>query len=168
MGAASSSNKHTTSTSSPSSPLTTKHSYKNFPIVGPDDVMRKKKHGTSDSPVQESLRWNISRSQADKICNYNRHYAEQSGSAFANPQYREEFEKAKQQQQTLKFYDSVTGALLFEAAKNRSHDQFDRESRHHGWPSFRDDEVNWEHVRCLKNGECVSLTGTHLVSVIQV
>ena len=36
------------------------------------------------------------------------------------------------------------------------------ESRDHGWPSFRDSEVNWEHVRCLKNGEAVSLAGTHL------
>jgi len=32
----------------------------------------------------------------------------------------------------------------------------------HGWPSFRDEETNWEEVRCLKDGECVSTTGTHL------
>ena len=32
----------------------------------------------------------------------------------------------------------------------------------HGWPSFRDQEVNWEEVRCLPNGETVSLAGTHL------
>ena len=31
-----------------------------------------------------------------------------------------------------------------------------------GWPSFRDDEVNWKHVRVLPNGETVSVDGTHL------
>ena len=37
-----------------------------------------------------------------------------------------------------------------------------KESVSHGWPSFRDDEVVWDDVRCLPNGEAVSLTGTHL------
>ena len=32
----------------------------------------------------------------------------------------------------------------------------------HGWPSFRDQEVVWENVRALNDGETVSLTGTHL------
>ena len=32
----------------------------------------------------------------------------------------------------------------------------------HGWPSFRDEEVVWENVRCLPDGEAVSLAGTHL------
>jgi hypothetical protein len=31
----------------------------------------------------------------------------------------------------------------------------------HGWPSFRDEEVVWDNVRCLRDGECVSLTGVH-------
>ena len=26
----------------------------------------------------------------------------------------------------------------------------------------RDEEVNWDYVRCLPNGECISVTGTHL------
>jgi hypothetical protein len=76
----------------------------------------------------------------------------------------EEFKMAKQQGKPMQFYDSNTGNLLFQAPKGRSHQQFERESKQHGWPSFRDDEVNWEFVRCLKNGECVSLDGTHLVS----
>jgi peptide methionine sulfoxide reductase MsrB len=62
----------------------------------------------------------------------------------------------------VKFYDPVTGALLFEARKWQSLEDFLRESASHGWPSFRDEEVNWEYVRCLKNSECVSTTGTHL------
>ena len=37
------------------------------------------------------------------------------------------------------------------------------ESKSHGWPSFRDDEVHWENVRVLQgSGETVSITGTHL------
>ena len=32
----------------------------------------------------------------------------------------------------------------------------------HGWPSFRDSEVVWDDVRVLKDGETVSLDGTHL------
>ena len=44
----------------------------------------------------------------------------------------------------------------------RSFDEFLKESRAHGWPSFRDDEVNWEFVRVLPDGETVSVDGTHL------
>lgn len=87
-----------------------------------------------------------------------------AGSAFANAKYTEEVQAARAKGEPIKFYDSNTGNLLFEAPKGRSHSQFDKESKAHGWPSFRDEEVNWEHVRCLKNGECVSLDGTHLVS----
>lgn len=39
---------------------------------------------------------------------------------------------------------------------------FYEESLDHGWPSFRDEEVNWEYVRVLPNGETVSVDGTHL------
>ena len=62
----------------------------------------------------------------------------------------------------IQFFDSNTGALLFEAPKGRTFDEFVAESKSHGWPSFRDEEVNWAHVRCLPNGEAVSLAGTHL------
>ena len=37
-----------------------------------------------------------------------------------------------------------------------------RESKAHGWPSFRDEEVVWDNVRVLEGGETVSLAGTHL------
>ena len=62
----------------------------------------------------------------------------------------------------ITFYDSNTGKPLFMAPRNRSMEDFLKESRSHGWPSFRDDEVNWEHVRVLPNGETVSVDGTHL------
>ena len=60
------------------------------------------------------------------------------------------------------YYDSVTGKPLFTAPKGRTWDEFHQESLAHGWPSFRDAEVNWEEVRCMANGETVSLDGTHL------
>lgn len=48
------------------------------------------------------------------------------------------------------------------APRGRSVEEFLEESRAHGWPSFRDEEVVWENVRCLPNGEAVSVDGTHL------
>jgi hypothetical protein len=45
-------------------------------VMGSETIMSKKAHGTSDVPVQKNLRWNVDRSVADRICNYNRHYAE--------------------------------------------------------------------------------------------
>jgi hypothetical protein len=52
--------------------------------------------------------------------------------------------------------------LLFSAPVGREMDEFIEESRQHGWPSFRDNEVNWSNVRVLADGETVSLDGTHL------
>jgi peptide methionine sulfoxide reductase MsrB len=63
---------------------------------------------------------------------------------------------------TTVFYDSVTGVPLFEAPIGRSFEDFKKESMAHGWPSFRDEEVNWDYVRVLSDGEAVSTSGTHL------
>lgn len=41
----------------------------------------------------------------------------------------------------ITFNDAVTGAPLFVAPRGRSLEAFVEESRAHGWPSFRDDEV---------------------------
>ena len=41
----------------------------------------------------------------------------------------------------ITFYDSVTGKALFVAPINRSAEDFIKESKVHGWPSFRDSEV---------------------------
>jgi len=60
------------------------------------------------------------------------------------------------------YYDSVTGKPVFVAPRGRTWAEFLEESRDHGWPSFRDQEVIWDNVRCLKDGEAVSTEGTHL------
>ena len=44
----------------------------------------------------------------------------------------------------------------------RTAEEFIAESEYHGWPSFRDQEVVWDNVRVLKDGETVSVDGTHL------
>ena len=41
-------------------------------------------------------------------------------------------------------------------------EEFKRESLAHGWPSFRDEDVVWENVRVMPNGEAISVDGTHL------
>ena len=128
-----------------------------LPIVGPDHIMRRKEHGSSDKPVQDKLRWGVDRKKADRICNYNRHFAESSGYWL-----RTRFPIQANRLGQTTFYDSVTGKPLFTAPAGRTFAEFKKESTAHGWPSFRDAEVHWENVRCLKNGEVVSLTGTHL------
>jgi len=93
--------------------------------------------------------------------NFNRHYAEYRG-YWRSTAFEEESKKEYVEKGEIKFYDSNTGKLLFIAPKGRSYEEFINESLSHGWPSFRDEEVVWDDVRCLPNGESVSLAGTHL------
>ena len=99
--------------------------------------MTKKTHGTSEKPVQTELRWGMDFDTADRICNFNRHYAEYKGYAtnFLNWMQR------TQPAEPIRFYDSVTGNLLFTAPVGRTIDEFCEESHAHGWPSFRDAEA---------------------------
>lgn len=128
-----------------------------LPIMGGEEIMSQKAHGTSEKPVKKDLLWGCDYETADRICNFNRHYAEHAG-YWTTTNYLKEVDRT----QPTKYYDSVTGKLLFTAPIGRSMDDFLMESASHGWPSFRDEEVNWEYVRCLENGECISTSGTHL------
>ena len=94
--------------------------------------------------------------------NFNRHYAEFAGYWQTTDFLKYVKEHSKNGDEPIKFYDSVTGELLFTAPVGRTMEDFLKESQSHGWPSFRDEETNWEYVRCLQDGECVSTTGTHL------
>ena len=63
----------------------------------------------------------------------------------------------------MTFFDSVHGLPCYQiGGAGRSWEEFERESCAHGWPSFRDGEVHWEHVRVLADGEVVSVRGAHL------
>jgi hypothetical protein len=129
-------------------------------VPGNESIMRQKEHGTSHTPVQTILRWDCSSDLADRICNYNRHYAEISGYWEDSSTFLAEEDGSS----PVTFYDSNTGLSLFTVPgiNNRTWEEFIGESRFHGWPSFRDDEVNWKYVRVLPNGETVSTAGTHL------
>ena len=135
-----------------------KKSYAAPCVMGDESIMSKKAHGTSATPVQKDLRWNCDYDTADRICNFNRHYAEYAGywttTTFVSD--------AKATEGEITFYDSNTGKPLFVAPRGRDMESFLKESASHGWPSFRDEEVVWDNVRCLPDGESVSVDGTHL------
>lgn len=128
-------------------------------VFGEEEIMKPKEHGTSAAPVQDNLLYGANGKLADKVCSFNRHFAE-NGGYFISTSFEDQVLAAKG---PITFYDSVTGKPLFVAPINRSAEQFITESEVHGWPSFRDDEVVWENVRVLKkSGETVSADGTHL------
>jgi len=137
-----------------------KTNYAGLTVMGEESIMSKKEHGTSATPVQANLRWKCDNKTADRICNFNRHFAEHSG-YFRGTEFLKETYSASPEN-PVKFYDSNTGKLLYTAPVGRSWDKFVRESESHGWPSFRDQETNWENVRILPGGEAVSVDGTHL------
>jgi len=65
------------------------------------------------------------------------------------------------------FYDSVCGVPLFQAPIGRSFEEFEEDTREHGWPSFREEEVIKEFVVTDKSQEYVfSICGTHLGSYL--
>ncbi|KAJ1454574.1 hypothetical protein M885DRAFT_521472 [Pelagophyceae sp. CCMP2097] len=128
------------------------------PIVsGAESLMAKKAHGSCANAPQAGLRFGCDAQTADNICCFNRHYAEHSGYFLTTS-----FAKQTQDAGTTTYYDSVSGAPLFRAPVGRSYAAFLKESKAHGWPSFRDEEVVWDNVRVLRNGEAVSVSGTHL------
>eukprot|EP00605_Chrysophyceae_sp_TOSAG23-4_P001358 GSChrysophyteH1.ASY1.ANO1.1478.1 assembled CDS len=116
-----------------------------YPVIAPESIMSSKAHGTCENPVQKGLKYGIEFDLADRICCFNRHYAESSGS-WTSTSFLREVDRSKE----TTFYDSVSGFPLFVAPRGRTFEDFEKESRAHGWPSFRDEEV------------CVSLWGTHL------
>lgn len=125
--------------------------------MGDESIMSKKAHGTCPKPVMKDLLWGCKWDTADKICCFNRHFAEHSG-YWKTTSWKDDIAHGNE----VTYRDSVTGKPLFVAPKGRSVDEFIAESNSHGWPSFRDDEVVWENVRVLKGGETVSVDGTHL------
>ena len=111
-------------------------------------------------PLPAAHQWNCDNATADRICNFNRHYAEHAG-YWAQTSF---IGDVKDEVGEVTFYDSNTGKPLFVAPRGRDMASFLAESGSHGWPSFRDEEVVWDDVRVLADGECVSTAGTHLVS----
>ena len=109
-----------------------------YPIIAPESIMSEKGHGSSQKPVQKNLRWGCDEETADRICNFNRHWAENAGYFVAKTNFIQDAMATKGE---ITFYDSVTGKPLFIAPRGRSMKDFISESKVHGWPSFRDEEV---------------------------
>ena len=130
-------------------------------VMGDESLMTRKAHGSCLQAPPAKLRWDCDLKTADRVCCYNRHFAEPSGYFLQREAFLEEVGRVPKGQ-PLVFCDTVTGRPLFRAPIGRSAEEFLRESRAHGWPSFRDEEVEWDSVRVLEGGECVSVTGTHL------
>lgn len=131
-------------------------------IQGSGQLMAQKGHGTCIEPVQQNLRWKADRNVAERIDCYNRDFAEYFGYWERTGFLSEEQGSGDDGKGPVTFYDSVTGKPLFVAPQGRSWEQFVAESKFHGWPSFRDNEVVMENVRVLPDGETVSVDGTHL------
>mmetsp|Transcript_17118 Transcript_17118/g.20619 ORF Transcript_17118/g.20619 Transcript_17118/m.20619 type:complete len:356 (-) Transcript_17118:344-1411(-) len=129
--------------------------------LGAEDLMRQKAHGTCvHAPEKdEPLRWGCGYKKADQIACFNRHYAEYMGYWTGETTFLQDESEASGE---ITFYDVITGKPLFVAPRGRTWDEFVDESKAHGWPSFRNEEVVAENVRVLKNGEAVSVDGTHL------
>eukprot|EP00956_Cyclotella_meneghiniana_P028734 scaffold67766_cov52-Cyclotella_meneghiniana.AAC.15 len=62
----------------------------NSPLIyGDDSIMSPKQHGTTNSEVQDNLRYGVSRKLADRISSYNRVFAEMGG-YFENTTFEDE------------------------------------------------------------------------------
>eukprot|EP00658_Telonema_sp_P-2_P039347 TRINITY_DN28159_c0_g1_i2.p1 TRINITY_DN28159_c0_g1~~TRINITY_DN28159_c0_g1_i2.p1 ORF type:complete len:240 (-),score=48.31 TRINITY_DN28159_c0_g1_i2:287-1006(-) len=126
-------------------------------VRGTEELMSNKAHGTCDHGPEPGLRWGCDLKTADRICCFNRHYAEYSGYWQSTA-----FLSTEANSGQITFYDTISRKPLFIAPRGRSFEDFVAESQGHGWPSFRDQELVTENVRVLPNGETVSVDGTHL------
>ena len=121
--------------------------------------MRERGFGTCPSaPQPENLIYSVDLETTERICCKNRHYAEFRGYAVRKTSWLEDVSKKGE----VTYYDPISFKPLFIAPRGRTFGAFIIESYKSGWPSFRDEEVVWENVRALKNGETISVDGTHL------
>ena len=135
-----------------------------FPLeVEETIIMRQREHGTCEEGPQEYLKWRVDHKTADRLCCFNREEAEPAQYAYNKPRTYSTFLDTLGNSAEVIYYDSVSGKPLFMAPKGRTMEEFIAEGKKLGWPSFRDQEVNWDNVRQIKNTmEMVSMTGTHL------
>lgn len=98
---------------------------------GGESIMSPKAHGTTETPVQKNLRFSVNNQLADRICSFNRHFAEPATS-WERTTFEKDFLAEASEEKPMTFYDSVTGKPLFQAPIGRSPQAFLAESRVHG------------------------------------
>jgi peptide methionine sulfoxide reductase MsrB len=98
----------------------------------------------------------VLRADHEYVCCNNERWAEPSGSLVHTTLFDDV-------EETTTFYDAQCGLPLFKLGA-RSLGEWEKESRAHGWPSFRDDEVVKLGTNVIERdgGEIVSSCGTHL------
>jgi hypothetical protein len=121
-------------------------------VLMPSHCNVSQEHGTCSHPAKPDaeLRWGVPHTLADKISCFTRRYAEHSG-YWESTSF---LESVRGRTDPVTFRDSVTGAPLFVAPQGRSWAEFVKESRAHGWPSFRDSEVSLAVYRALHSNAC--------------
>ena len=119
--------------------------------------------GSCATAMPDTLRWGADRAMASLIGCHNRRGAEPSG-AWEKTGLAEEAAAAEAKGEAITFFDSTTSRPLFVAPRNRTMAAFLSESRAHGWPSFRDEELVTANLLAIRGtgGEVVSVDGTHL------
>lgn len=122
---------------------------------GNDFMTQARAEGTCSARPSKALRFGVGEDLATQICCHNRKGAEPSGS-WEQTRFLTDESGNRQ----VRFYDVASGKLLFVAPRGRTWSEFIKESTHHGWPSFRDAELEGANVRVLLDGETVSLDGT--------
>ncbi|ORY52517.1 hypothetical protein BCR33DRAFT_711810, partial [Rhizoclosmatium globosum] len=116
--------------------LSARPNFQGFPVIGDDSIMSTKQHGTCATAPMQDLRFGVNYGTTDRICCFNRHYAEHSG-YFLETNWLKEVSRTE----PTTYYDPVSGKPLFRAPIGRSFDEFLQESKSHGWPSFRDTKL---------------------------
>lgn len=96
---------------------------------------------------------------AERICCNNHRWAEYRG--YLEAPEVDFFGRLDPAVETV-FYDSVCGIPLFIAPRGRTFEEFKEESLHHGWPSFRPEELVSENVIIHDDGRMESRCLTHL------
>jgi len=127
-----------------------------------DEFIMRNQRALGARITTHDLRWNSRSATAKQICSRNRHGAEWSGLLTRSSMFIDEVNRELDGGGGhVSFYDSAMHRPVFRVT-TRPLFQFLDESIKHGWPSFRVEDVVWENVRILEDGEVVTIDGLHL------
>ena len=127
-----------------------------------ESIMRNQRALASEMTSSSRMRWNVRAATAKQICARNRHGAEWSGLLNRSQLFIDELNREMDGGGGhVTFFDSAKHHPVFKVHR-RPLREFLEESVEHGWPSFQVEDVVWENVRVLEDGEVVTKDGLHL------